>query len=277
MTGNAVQVERHTIAILLHPVRVELALRAVNTLEPPLVLFTLRWVRAARRVRIRLQVGRVPALRLKHVNFTVVRPPTLSACHPETRPRRAPSGELDTRLGVKIALRRVLDVPVVVFRLNHRRRERGSVFDLLTVFRARACAVHGFHTPSVLVPLLLCGGVAGDQVQVTAGHVHVLRAVRVIDLRFRFRVETRVLVSPLGGVHRRAVELVLETYLVVSLRAHRFRRRLNRVSRPRGGRATRANNTARDCRRRSERKQGASKPVTTCALTGRTLTICYHI
>ena len=200
MTGNAVQVERHTIAILLHSVRVELALRAVNTLEPALVLFALRWVRGARRVRVRLQVGRIPPFRLKHVNLTVIRPTTLSACHPETRPRRAPSGELNARLGVKIALRRVLDVPLVVFCLDHRRRERGGVVDFLAVLGSRTRAVHGFHTPSVLVPLFPRRGVAGNQMQVTAGHAHILWTVRVVCLRFCVRVEARVLVAPIACV-----------------------------------------------------------------------------
>ena len=258
VTGHAVQVERDLLPILFHAVRVELGLAGPVAAELAAMLLTLERVGCAGRVRVRLQIMRVPPLGLERVNLAVARPAPLTARHPEARPRGATLWQLDARLSVEVALRRVLDVPVTVPRLDHRGRERGRVLAPLTVLGARARAVHGFHALGFLVPLFPGWGVAGDQVQVAAGHVHVLGAVRVVRLRSRVRVEARVAIPPFGGVQRIAVELVLEADLVVSLRAHRFRQggRASAV-RPHGGRTARADDTACDCRARRERKQSA--------------------
>ena len=242
------------------------------------MLLTLERVGCAGRVRVRLQIMRVPPLGLERVDLTVAGPAPLTARHPEARPRGAALGQLDARLSVEVALRRVLDVPVTVPRLDHRGRERGRVLGFLAVLCARARAVHGLHALGFLVPLFPGWGVAGDQVQVAAGHVHVLGAVRVLGLRASSGVEARVAIPPFGGVQRIAVELVLEADLVVPLSAHRFRQggRASAV-RPHGGRPTRSDDTARNGRGRRERKQSTGKPATRARTMWYVVATCCHI
>ena len=154
------------------------------------------------------QEARVVTLGFEHVNFAVTRPAALGTGAPERRPRRTRGRKLDARLGVEASTRRgIQHSAIFCLRRDHARRERCIV---------HSAAVLAGAWDLRTIPLGLRRGVPGRQVQIAILNRDVLRAIGVIHLRTLRRIKAAILIAPLRGIERVAVELVVPRHLVAT-------------------------------------------------------------
>ena len=204
-----IEIEFDGISSLQDTVGMELALRRGSVaVHHTLVLLGLLGVTDPGGVDIAHQEARVVTLGFEHINFTVTGPAALGTGSPEGRPGRTRGRKLDARLGVETSARRgIQHSAIFCLGRDHARRERRIVHSAAILARAWDLRA---------VPLGLRRGVPGRQVQIAILNRDVLRAIGVIHLRTLRRIEAAVLIAPLRGIERVAVELVVPRHLVAT-------------------------------------------------------------
>ena len=210
MRHMTVEVELDRISSLEHAIRVKLILRCALVAEHhALMLLALLRVIGLWRVRVAHQVIRVITLGLKHIDLAVAGPVAqllLATNGPERRPGRACARKLDARLDVEAAGRGCIQHSAIgLLRADHARRERRIIGGIAVLTSTRDLRT---------VPLSLRGRVPGSQVQVAISHGDVIWAVSVGGLRSLSCIKATVLITPLGGIERVAVELIAKRHLV---------------------------------------------------------------
>ena len=204
-----IEIEFDGVASLQDTVGMELALRRGGVaVHHALMLLGLLGVTDPGGVDVTHQEARVVTLGFEHVNFAVTRPAALGTGSPERRPGRTRGRKLDARLGVEASARRgIQHSAIFCLGRDHAGRERGIV---------HSAAILASTSDLRAVPLGLRRGVPGRQVQIAISNRDVLRAIGVIHLRSLRGIEAAILIAPLRGIERVAVELVVPRHLVAT-------------------------------------------------------------